>query len=189
MNLLLVRHGEIPSNIKKVYAGNSPERLTARGENQASVIAGELKNHNIYALYASPVERAMQTAQIIGQIIGKDVVIENAFREIEMGPWAGMSEMDIAQQDPEAWAIWNKNPAELNLSGRETLDDLLQRVLTGVRKISREMAGESVVIVTHVAIIRVLMLWCSRESLNLYKTILVPNAKIFEINIDRCPSL
>ena len=189
MNLLLVRHGEIPSNINKVYAGHSPERLTLRGENQASVVAGELKHHNICALYTSPVERAIQTAQIIGQIIGKDVVVENSFREIEMGPWEGMSEMDIAQKDPEAWALWNKEPAELKLARRETLDDLLQRVLTGVRKISHDMSGQRVVIVTHVAIIRVLMLWWSRKSLNLYKTIHVPNAKIFGITTDRSPLL
>jgi alpha-ribazole phosphatase/probable phosphoglycerate mutase len=185
----MIRHGEIPSNVNKVYAGRSPEPLTERGVRQAKEVSDELKKYNVGALYSSPIQRALQTAQIISEGIGMDLMAEDAFREIEMGPWEGMSEKDIAEKNPEEWDLWNRNPAELKLAGRETLDDLLQRVLTGVRRIPREMAGQNVVIVTHVAIIRVLMLWCSRKSLNLYKTIHVPNAEIFEIDLDGCPSL
>lgn len=184
MTLFLVRHGEIPSNVNKIYAGASNERLTARGELQAKAVAGKLTRYNIHALYSSPVKRALQTAEIIGKAVGKDVVIDDAFREIEMGHWEGRSEMEIEQKYPEAWALWNKEPAELKIMGRETLDDLLQRVLTGISRISHGKEGKGVVIVTHVAVIRVLLLWYSKKSLNLYKTINVPNGEIFKITID-----
>ena len=189
MNLLMIRHGEIPSNVNKVYAGRSPEPLTERGVRQAKEVSEELKRYEVNALYSSPIHRALQTAQILSEHIGVDLEVNDAFRELEMGPWEGMSEADVGKRYPDEWKTWHTKPAELMLPGRETLDDLLQRVLDGVRNISREMAGQNVIIVTHVAIIRVLMLWCSRKSLNLYKTIHVPNAEIFEIDLDGCPSL
>lgn len=63
-----------------------------------------------------------------------------------MGPWEGLSETDIEKRYPDEWNIWNRRLAELKLAGRETLDDLLERVLTGVRNISRDMAECNVII-------------------------------------------
>ncbi|NOZ68345.1 MAG: histidine phosphatase family protein [Deferribacteres bacterium] len=183
MNLLMVRHGEILSNVKKIYAGRSGEGLTAKGLAQAREVAERLSRRDVHALYSSPIRRAAQTAQIIGKAIGLQPVTEYAFREMEMGPWEGMSEEDIARLYPEEWRIWQDRPAELELPGRETLDELLKRVLAGVRGIARSMEGRTVVVVTHVAVIRVLLLWHEGKSLNLYKKIHVPNAGIFEIKM------
>ena len=184
MNVLMVRHGEIPSNIKKVYAGMSSESLTEKGVRQAIEVSGKLKKHEVNAVYSSPVQRALQTAQIISEGIGMDLRVDNAFREMVLGPWEGMSESEVAQKYSEEWAIWKSRPAELRLPGRETLDELLKRVLQGIRRIDKSTKSRNIVIVTHVAIIRVLLLWHLKMSLNLYKTILVPNAEIFEIAID-----
>jgi len=180
----MVRHGEIPSNIKKVYAGKSPEHLNEKGVCQAEEVSEKLKKYEVNALYSSPIQRAVQTAQIIGRKIGKTVVIEESFRELEMGPWEGLSESKVAQKYPEEWNIWQTRPAELSLPGRETLDDLLMRVLAGLQKVYHTGSNRNIIIVTHVAIIRVLLLWHSRKSLNLYKTINVPNAEIFKITIN-----
>ena len=178
--MFMVRHGEIPSNIKKIYAGKSPERLTMRGVAQAKEVAGKLKGVNPHALYSSPVMRALQTAEIIGKEIGKSVLVDDAFREMELGPWEGLSEDEIARTYPEEWSTWQSRPAELNLAGRERLSELLERVLRGIHNIRRERGN--IVIVTHVAIIRVLLLWHKKKELNFYKTIHVPNAGVFEIS-------
>ncbi len=186
MDLLLVRHGEIPSNIKKIYAGKSTEGMTGKGITQVKKVSEELKQYKIDALYSSPIQRALQTASIISGTIGKNLSIGEAFREMELGPWEGLSEKDIARLYPEEWKLWHSRPAELKLPERETLAELLKRVLGGIHKIQDEMGDKTVVIVTHVAIIRVLLLWYARQNLNLYKTIHVPNAKVFEIKIDTC---
>ncbi len=185
----MVRHGEIPSNIKKVYAGKSPEPLTEKGVCQAKEVSEKLKKHEVNTLYSSPIQRALQTARIIGDAIGMDVRVDDVFREIEMGPWEGLSEIDIAQKYSEEWTTWNNRPAELRLPGRETLDELLHRVLKGIKRISQGAERTNIVIVTHVAVIRVLLLWHAEKSLNLYKTIHIPNAKIFRIKIDSCRAI
>ena len=184
MNLLMIRHGEIPSNVNNVYAGRSPEHLTEKGVRQAREVSAKLKEYEVDAIYSSPIQRALQTAQIISETKDMDLRIEEAFREIEMGPWEGMSEADVVKQYPDEWSIWCNRPANLKMEGRETLDELLSRVSAGIRGIKD---SGNVVIVTHVAIIRVLLLWHADKSLNLYKTIHIPNAGIFEIKICERP--
>ncbi len=183
MDLLLIRHGEIPSNIKKVYAGKSSEKLTEKGLFQAKEVSEEIKNYDVHSLYSSPVFRAVQTAGIIGNTLGINYFTENDFREMELGPWEGLSEDKVAQLYPEEWQTWQNRPADLKLSGRETLHSLLMRVLRGLQKIHQAERDKTIVMVTHVAIIRVLLLWRAKKSLNLYKTIDVPNGKVFEVNL------
>jgi len=187
MKFLLIRHGEIPSNVNKVYAGRSDESLTEKGIQQAEKLAAALKSYTIQALYSSPIKRAFQTAEIIGHSNGLRIQVNDAFREMEMGPWEGLSEEEVALTYMKEWKIWMNRPAELNLSGRETLDQLLKRVLQGVKDIYQTWNGKTVVVVTHVAIIRVLLLWHSNHTLNLYKIIHVPNAEVFELEINSCP--
>jgi alpha-ribazole phosphatase/probable phosphoglycerate mutase len=184
MDLFLVRHGETLSNIKKIYAGKGSESLTIRGTFQAKYVAERLKKHKIEALYSSPVKRAVQTSEIIGHEVSLDVIIEDSFREMELGPWEGLSEDDINLNYPVEWQIWQTKPAELKLPGRETLDELLKRVVSCVYKITQGGNYQKIVVLTHVAIIRVLVLWQAKKSLNLYRTIHVPNAGITNIKID-----
>jgi len=102
-----------------------------------------------------------------------------------LGPWEGMSEAEIAQRYPCEWNIWNTKPADLKWPGRETLNELLERVLHGVRRITDSNRNNdlNIVIVTHVAIIRVLTLWNINKSLNLYKKISVENGGIYKISL------
>ena len=181
MNILLIRHGEIPSNVKKIYAGGSSEGLTDRGINQARNVAKQLRGYNISFIYSSPVYRAVQTTKIISDLLNIDFQIEPAFREMELGPWEGISEEEIARLYPKEWHAWQTRPADLRLNKRETLDELLGRVIKGIQNIYVQQNNSTVAIVSHVAIIRVLLLWQANKSLNLYKKIDVPNAKVFEI--------
>jgi alpha-ribazole phosphatase/probable phosphoglycerate mutase len=183
MTLFLIRHGEILSNIRKIYAGKSPEPLTERGRKQAYETAERLKSIHIDSIYTSPIKRAVETAEIIGSVIGKDYLIVDEFREMEMGPWEGMSEEEIARQYPQEWDVWLRSPAELRLEGRETLNELLGRVLDGVKKVAYNHTNKDITIITHVAIIRVLYLWHNKMDLNLYKTIRVNNGEVFNLRL------
>ena len=129
-----VRHGEIDSNLKKVYAGWSQERLTERGVLQAEEAGEALKGEGIDALYCSPLKRAVQTAEIIGKAINRELVLDDHFREMKLGLWEGLSEDEIENAYPEEWRLWNTRPAELVLEGRETLRELQERVLEGIRR-------------------------------------------------------
>ena len=99
-----------------------------------------------------------------------------------MGPWEGMSEEDVAKQYPKEWAQWNTSPESLSINGRETLQELQTRVVQGMRNIEKLNNCTSVLVVTHVAVIRVVTLFARDISLNLYKSIDVGNAKVFRFS-------
>ena len=182
MNYYLVRHGEIEANVKKIYAGWSEEGLTPKGIDQAKRAGEELSGVGVNAIYCSPLRRAVQTAEIIGEFLNKEPIVENSFKELKLGIWEGMSEEDVAIRFPEEWKIWNERPADLILEDSETLKELLERVLGGIENIrAREKKDSCVLIVTHVAIIRVLLLYTKKMDLNLYRTIPVPNGGVFVI--------
>jgi broad specificity phosphatase PhoE len=62
MRCYLIRHGEILSNVKKVYAGTSQESLTEKGEEQVRALAERLKGRGIRILYASPLRRGFPSS-------------------------------------------------------------------------------------------------------------------------------
>lgn len=181
MNMYLVRHGEIDANIRKIYAGRSPEVLTELGREQARMMGEKLRDLKIDEIYCSPVYRAVETAEIIGNLLTKRPIIEEAFREISVGPWEGLSEDEVEHNFPIAWKIWNDKPNELVIQGRETLGEVIQRVLRGLKSIQAQNNHKAVVVVTHVAIIRVLTLFWQKLDLNLYRTVPVPHGKIFAL--------
>ena len=181
MKLFLVRHGEIESNLKKIYAGWSEEPLTPNGRRQAQEAAEKLVRYDIEAIYCSPLTRTVQTAEIIGSVLSIKPVPEESFKELRMGPWEGKSEDQVSREFPHEWQVWNTRPAELALPGRETLHQLLERNLRGVKRILAEKPAEKSLIVTHVAIIRVLLMHFQWMVPNLYRTLHIPNGQIFDL--------
>jgi broad specificity phosphatase PhoE len=184
MKLILLRHGEIDANVRKVYAGRSDDPLNETGRSQALAVSQKLCDRNIRALYCSPLRRTMETAAIIGRRISLTPKAVDSFNELLMGPWAGLSEAEVAERYPEESAIWSARPAELRIPGRETLLELQQRALAGVQEIQFGLPDTaSVAIVSHVAVIRVLILWAAGRNLNEYKKVLVQNATPIEIEL------
>lgn len=183
MRLFFVRHGEIPANIHKIYAGSSSEGLTVRGRKQADEIGRTLAQQDIEAVFHSPLMRTKETADIICQHVVCEPAADDSFIELKMGPWEGLAEHEIESLYPAEWKLWNSLPADLFIEGRETLHQLQQRVLSGVRDIiSNNPSLQTVVIVTHVAIIRVIILFVENRNLNQYKQIPVPNCSTFCFN-------
>ena len=182
MKWYFVRHGEIASNVKKIYAGWSQEGLTSRGHQQAIEAAKRLVFFDIDHIYTSPLKRAVQTADIIGGPLEIKPIFEESFKELKLGIWEGLSEEEVGRKYPDEWKIWNTRPAELVLDGRETLNGLLKRVLAVIEKVRAGVTNSSILIVTHVAVIRVLLLYTQKMDLNLYRTLDVPNGEIFEID-------
>jgi broad specificity phosphatase PhoE len=176
LNLVLIRHGEIDSNVTKIYSGRSCEPLNSKGRIQAERAAVQLAGQPIVALFTSPLPRAVETANIVGKSLNLAPQVSPHFNELRMGPWEGLSEQQVESTYPDEFAVWNARPAELALEGRETLEELRARVLAGLIDVHRRHGASPVAIVSHVAVIRVLMLHAHGRPLNDYKKVAVPNA-------------
>ena len=66
--IIFLRHGQAENNTKKILAGRSPGvNLTEAGIQQAKQVGKMLESLNISAIYSSPIDRALQTAEIVGK--------------------------------------------------------------------------------------------------------------------------
>lgn len=152
MNLVyLIRHGENPANITKEFSYRKVDYpLTPKGVLQAQQTADYFRDRDIDAVYSSPLKRARQTAEIIGETVGLPVTVLEQFREINVG--------SLEDQPPtrENWAIhdavlreWRAGHHSVAFPDGEDFITLLGRVHTGLAEALRGRSGQRVVIVGH----------------------------------------
>jgi len=178
----LARHGETASNVLRRYAGYSAEPLTERGQSQASGLAAELALAGIREIWTSEVVRARETAEVIGRILSVPTVSDSRLNEMRLGPWEGLTESEVAQRFPNEHALWCALPERLALAGRETLSTVAARVNAAVDSASRR--PHPVLLVTHVAPIRVAVLSALRLPFSLYKQVRVGNGNTVMVQRD-----
>src|SRR5687768_11351903 len=86
MKLYFVRHGESEANTRRVISNReSLFGLTDLGKSQANILAGRLKDIPVTAIFASPVLRARETADILSQAFGQPYQVTEALREYDCG--------------------------------------------------------------------------------------------------------
>lgn len=153
MRIFLLRHGESEGNRDMKFRGRSDYELTERGIKQAENAAEFLKGIAFDSVFSSPLKRAYNTAVIAAKHSGCDIIIDEAFNNIELGVWEGRKREEIKNEYPEEWNIWISEPEKLELEGMETLDSIIERTGKAVERIRHQFAG-NVLIVSHRAVIR-----------------------------------
>lgn len=153
MRLLLVRHGESEWNADGRLQGQADPPLSQLGRHQAARMAARLVDHEIDAIVASDLQRAMDTARALAGAVELDVIAREDLREVDLGSWTGISRTDIESRDPEAWRRWRIEGIE-GWEGGERYADAMQRVATAISAIAAEWDGRTVVAVSHGGCIR-----------------------------------
>lgn len=182
--LYFVRHGETDANAERRYAGWSDDRLNRRGRTQAAGLADRLAGDGIRHIFTSPVRRAVETGEILADALDASLRSVHDLHEIEVGPWKDLSEKEVKTRFPEAYAIWRADPTQLELGGREPLERVRERTLRAVDQIARSQLSEvdaPVVVVTHLAPLRVVWLTAEGRPLSEYHEVEAPFCEIFPI--------
>ncbi len=113
--LLLVRHGENDWVGTDRLAGRTPDvHLNDKGRQQATDLAPLLAKQPIVAIYSSPLERCVETAQPLAAALAQTVIIEPGVLEIDYGEWRGANLKDLSKL-PE-WTMCATFPQHLSLS-------------------------------------------------------------------------
>lgn len=169
----LARHGQTESNLLRRYGGSSSESLTDAGRAEMRRLATRLGASGIAEIRTSEVTRARESADVIGRVVGVPVRVDARLNEMRLGPWEGLIEDEVAARFPEAHSVWHTAPDRLTMDGRETLDEVAARVAAAVRDAAQRPAP--VLLVTHVAPIRVAVLSALGLPMALYKHVPVRN--------------
>jgi probable phosphoglycerate mutase len=105
--ILLARHGQTDFNAPPTrIQGSLDPPLNELGRTQAAELADLVAGEGLRALYTSDMRRARETAEIVGERVGIEPVVEARVRECGWGAWEGRLVEDIAREEPEHWEAW-----------------------------------------------------------------------------------
>ncbi len=149
--ILLARHGETEWNRIGRWQGQADPPLNDLGRLQAEELAERLSGDGIVAVYSSDLRRARETARVIAERLGLDLIEDPALREIDVGSWSGLTRSEVEARFPDGFARWQAG--EIGHDG-ETREELTDRVVSAVERIARTHPGETVAVVTHGGAIR-----------------------------------
>ncbi|VTS02737.1 histidine phosphatase family protein [Tuwongella immobilis] len=156
--LLLVRHGATPNNLAvpaKLQGRRTDPGLAPIGIRQAESTAELLRGIPIHAAFASPLERAMQTAHIIAQPHDLAVQAVPELTECDVGRWDGLDWATIAQMDAEAHDRYHANPAEFGYPEGENFAQVFDRVAPALDELLDRHDGQTILAVSHHVVNRV----------------------------------
>lgn len=149
--LFLVRHGQSTWNADGRWQGHADPPLSELGARQAEDVVSVLhrrfgENMPVSRIWASPLIRAHQTADIIGRGLGLDLDFDSRLQEVDAGEWTGLTRDEIDADWPGYLAEYKRPP------GFETHDALVARALEVLGEIAAESSGK-VLIITHGGVI------------------------------------
>lgn len=158
--VFLARHGATVHNLAvpvrlQGNAVNGP--LADIGIEQAESLAKVLSSIPVHAIYCSQMLRARQTAEIVALRHKRSPIPVENLQEISVGQWEGLSWAEIQERDPEHFRAFFENPVDVPYLGGECYREVLARTRPVFDELVARHAGQTIVIVTHNVVNRVLV--------------------------------
>ena len=156
MKIILVRHGQTEFNEKEVFRGHVDIPLDELGRKQARAAAEGIHSFNIQRIYSSPLQRALETAQIIGKKTGLQPRTDQDLIDLDYGVWQGLPLKKVQRDYPDLYKKWLQKPQKVRFPNGESLDIVRQRLGGFMRRILVNPPGHDMVIVSHRIILKIL---------------------------------
>lgn len=155
--IFLIRHGATILSAEDRFAGATDVALSEEGRDQVARLSSRLAEVPVAAVYASPLERTVDTAGILAAPHGLAVQTRDGLREISHGHWEKRTRQEVEQLFPEEAAAWDEDPYSFAPCGGESGLEVTARALPALLGIVRHHDGEAVIVVSHKATIRLLL--------------------------------
>ncbi len=165
----LIRHAETETTIEDRFAGSRDLALNPEGREHASELATRLEGFRIDAVYASPLNRAMETARAIAEGHHVDVTPVDALREINHGHWEGLTRAEVEARYPDEYAAYERDPLDTAPEGGESANSVVARAVPALLAIVRAHPGGELAVVSHKATNRLLICYFMGIDLKRYR--------------------
>ena len=147
--LVAIRHGETVWNTQGLQQGQLNSDLTDLGRAQARALAERLGGESFDGLYSSDLGRALETARIIADRIGLDVVTEPRLRERNLGILQGISLRQFEREHPHEYARFRSGDPDYIIPTGESARQRHDRCVACATELATRHAGRRILIVTH----------------------------------------
>lgn len=155
--IYLIRHAEAEGNLYRVAHGHYNSLITDRGYEQIKALQKRFANVPIDAVYSSDLFRTCTTAKAIYVPKGLPLHKDPAFREVNLGVWEDRPWQELTMESPEQMFYFNRHLEKWQIEGGESVQQVLDRYVTALRRIAKEHDGQSVAVFSHGAATRIVL--------------------------------
>ncbi len=179
--IYLVRHGITQANKENRFAGRTDEELHADGKDQIMHVGERLKNHGISTVYCGPANRTVHSAELLGLLLKVPVLPLEEFDEINIPHWDSLTKDEIRQKHGDEYPTWLNSPQTFNLPGCETLREVQDRAVKGVSRLLEHHSAENLLLVSHLIVLRCLVLYYQGLEIKDFRSIKIDNGSIIRL--------
>ena len=173
---LLIRHATTDTVGKKLSGRTAGVHLNEKGKAQAQELAKKLANTSIAAIYSSPLERAVETAEPIATTHQLEIFINNNFLEIDFGAWTNASFETL--QNEKQFQLFNSFRSATRIPGGELMLEAQARIVAGMQQLCIQHPDETVAIVSHADLIKAAITYYAGIHLDLFQRIEISPASV-----------
>lgn len=131
------------------YQGIGDSPLTELGIKQARLLSDHLAHIHFDMMISSPAGRAKHTAEIIKANRQKELIVSDAFAEINLGPWEGKYYQDIELEQTELYQAFWKSPHLYKPDYGESFAEVGERTFFALRELVHNNPGKTILVVSH----------------------------------------
>jgi len=178
---LLVRHGSTDW-VGKALAGRLPGvGLDAAGRVQAQEVANRLAGRAIAAIYSSPLQRAVETAEPLAEQFGLPIQTRDAFTEIDFGAWQGKKITDL--NDAPEWQRFNALRGSTAAPGGELMLQVQARMANELENLQQQHREETVAVFSHADVIKAALMLYLAMPLDFHSRLEISPASVSVLEI------
>ncbi|OIO90279.1 MAG: hypothetical protein AUK03_13265 [Anaerolineae bacterium CG2_30_64_16] len=178
--MLLIRHGHNAYLTDRRMAGWIPGvHLDAQGQTQVAALGQRLASTAIAAVYSSPLERTVETAEAVAAPHHLPVVPVEEIGETHCGEWTGQSIEALRQTD--AWRQVQRYPSGSRFPGGESVTEMQARMIAALDGLRAAHEGQTIAVVSHSDPIKVALAHYIGLHLDLFHRLIIHPASITEL--------
>lgn len=163
--LYIVRHGQTEWNVHHRMQGHQDSPLTELGKKQAQWLGEALRSDHLDVIYSSSSPRAYHTADLIREDRKIAIHERDDLKEINLGIWEGRTQDEVKATFAEQFDHFWHNPADFQVENSETFEQVKERAISLLNEILRRHEGQSILIVTHTVVVKLLMAYFENRPL------------------------
>ncbi len=175
-NLLLIRHAQNDWVGERLAGWTPGVHLNREGRAQAAELAKRLDAVRLAAVYSSPLDRTLETAQPIADAHGVAVLVREALGETRYGEWTGRSLKELKKE--ELWPVVQVYPAGARFPGGESLREVQARIVAELDAIREAHDEQTVAVVSHSDPIKLAVAHYAGLALDLFQRLVISPASV-----------
>ena len=178
----LIRHASCDGLGQRIWGRTPGIRLNEQGRLEAQQLAERLEPMKFDAIYSSPLERALETAEPLARSMQLEVRKSDALNEIDFGEWSGKTFEQLHAD--ERWRHFNTHRSTTSVLGGESFLEVQNRMVKEIDRLSREHREQRVAIVSHADPIKAIVGYFAGTPIDLLQRFEISPCSVSVISVD-----